>query len=71
MSCSFTCEYLACVAKQFEAGLGCMQEGPHFADWGEMQREGAVSMTSVPVMMNTEVVAALTLGSSQPAVFNE
>ena len=48
-----------------------MQEGPHFADWGQMQREGAVSMTSVPVMMNTEVVAALTLGSSQPAVFSE
>lgn len=48
-----------------------MQDGPHFADWAEMQQEGAVSMASVPISMNSEVVAALTIGSTQPGTFNE
>lgn len=48
-----------------------MQEGPHFAEWGEMQQQGGVSMASVPISMNNEVVASLTLASSIPAAFDE
>ncbi|KAL3144765.1 hypothetical protein ABBQ38_001880 [Trebouxia sp. C0009 RCD-2024] len=48
-----------------------MQDGPHFADWGEMQAQGAVSMASAPIHMSNEVVAVLTLASSQQAAFEE
>ena len=48
-----------------------LQDGPHFADWGEMQAQGAVSMASAPIHMSNEVVAVLTLASSQQAAFEE
>ena len=48
-----------------------MQAGPHFADWGEMQADGAVSIASAPVHMNSEVVAVLTLASSVPAALHD
>ncbi|DBA75798.1 hypothetical protein WJX77_002902 [Trebouxia sp. C0004] len=48
-----------------------LQDGPHFADWGEMQEQGAVSIASAPIHMSNEVVAVLTLASSESAAFEE
>lgn len=54
-----------------QVGSIALQDGPHFADWGEMQEQGAVSMASAPIHMSNEVVAVLTLASSQQAAFEE
>lgn len=48
-----------------------LQDGPHFADWGEMQEQGAVSIASAPIHMSNETVAVLTLASSESAAFEE
>lgn len=48
-----------------------LQTGPHFADWGEMSRQGAVSMASAPVRISNEVRAVLTLASGAAGAFEE
>lgn len=60
----------ACVG-QVHVGSIALQDGPHFADWGGMQEQGAVSMASAPILMSNEVVAVLTLASSHQAAFEE
>lgn len=77
-ACAYKSQTCACLLgisshkfTQVHVGSLALQDGPHFADWGEMQGQGAVSMASAPIHMSNDVVAVLTLASSQHAAFEE
>ena len=59
-----------CFAHQMSV-VACKQAGPHFADWDEMQKQGAVSMASAPLHISNEPVAVLTLASASSAAFED
>ena len=66
-----TCAEIQTCHTETHVASTAVQDGPHFADWGEMQQQGAVSMASAPIHISTDVVAVLTLASSQQAAFEE
>ncbi|KAL0023379.1 hypothetical protein WJX79_000175 [Trebouxia sp. C0005] len=69
-SCTAACY----IARSYADGIttpNYLQDGPHFADWGEMSEQGAVSIASAPIHMSNEVVAVLTLASSESAAFED